>query len=197
MMEANDIQQDFPKKQSLEAILFAAGDPVHMEKLQTILGLSAEEIDALANELQNDLETRESALTLREVAGGLQLVTRPQFYTVLSGLTKVLDSRLTTPTMETLSIIAYRQPVTKAEIETIRGVRIEKSLARLLEYGLIEEQGRKQAVGRPILYATTDTFLEAFGLNTLHDLPALPTDQEAAAALAPAERVLLEEEEDA
>lgn len=195
MMEANETQQALPKKQSLEAILFAAGDPVRMEKLQTILGLSAEALDTLASELQSDLEARESALTLREVAGGLQLVTKPAYYAILSELTKVLDNRLTAPTMETLSIIAYRQPITKAEIETIRGVRIEKSLARLLEYGLIEERGRKQAIGRPILYATTDAFLEAFGLNALEDLPALPTDQEAAATLAPADRVLLEEEE--
>ena len=94
--------------------------------------------------------------------------------------------------METLSIIAYRQPITKTEIEEIRGVRIEKSLARLLEYGLIEERGRKATIGRPILYATTDMFLEAFGLKSLEDLPNLLTDQEAAEGLAPEQLALIE-----
>lgn len=178
--------------QALEAVLFAAGDPVRYDKLQRILGLHPDEIDAAANELQDALEARASALTLREVAGGLQIVTKPEYYAILEQLTAVLDNKLTTPTMETLSIIAYRQPITKAEIETIRGVRIEKSLARLIEYGLIEEAGRKQAIGRPILYATTDAFLEAFGLGSLDDLPALPSDQEAAEGLAPEQLDLID-----
>ena len=94
-----------------------------------------------------------------------------------------VDRRLTAPTMETLSIIAFKQPITKAEIEAIRGVRAEKALARLLEYELIAEVGRKQAIGRPILYGTTDRFLQVFGLKSLEDLPSLPTDEEALAQL--------------
>ena len=178
--------------QILEAVLFAAGDPVRMDELLRILGCTPEALESAAAELRTTLDDRGSALTLREVAGGWQLVTRPAYYHYLEKLTQILDHKLTTPTMETLSIIAYRQPITKTEIEEIRGVRIEKSLARLLEYGLIEERGRKATIGRPILYATTDTFLEAFGLGSLEDLPNLLTDQEAAEGLAPEQLALIE-----
>ena len=178
--------------QILEAVLFAAGDPVRMDELLRILGCTPEALESAAAELRTTLDDRGSALTLREVAGGWQLVTRPAYYHYLENLTQILDHKLTTPTMETLSIIAYRQPITKTEIEEIRGVRIEKSLARLLEYGLIEERGRKATIGRPILYATTDMFLEAFGLRSLEDLPNLLTDQEAAEGLAPEQLALIE-----
>ena len=117
------------------------------------------------------------------MAGGYQLVTRPEYYDAIEKLTQVVDRRLTAPTMETLSIIAFKQPITKAESEAIRGVRAEKALARLLEYELIAEVGRKQAIGRPILYGTTDRFLQVFGLKSLEDLPSLPTDEEALAQL--------------
>ena len=178
--------------QILEAVLFAAGDPVRMDELLRILGCTPEALESAAAELRTTLDDRGSALTLREVAGGWQLVTRPAYYHYLEKLTQILDHKLTTPTMETLSIIAYRQPITKTEIEEIRGVRIEKSLARLLEYGLIEERGRKATIRRPILYATTDMFLEAFGLKSLEDLPNLLTDQEAAEGLAPEQLALIE-----
>lgn len=178
--------------QILEAVLFAAGDPVRMDELLRILGCTPEALESAAAELRTTLDDRGSALTLREVAGGWQLVTRPAYYHYLEKLTQILDHKLTTPTMETLSIIAYCQPITKTEIEEIRGVRIEKSLARLLEYGLIEERGRKATIGRPILYATTDMFLEAFGLKSLEDLPNLLTDQEAAEGLAPEQLALIE-----
>ena len=178
--------------QILEAVLFAAGDPVRMDELLRILECTPEALESAAAELRTTLDDRGSALTLREVAGGWQLVTRPAYYHYLEKLTQILDHKLTTPTMETLSIIAYRQPITKTEIEEIRGVRIEKSLARLLEYGLIEERGRKATIGRPILYATTDMFLEAFGLRSLEDLPNLLTDQEAAEGLAPEQLALIE-----
>ena len=178
--------------QILEAVLFAAGDPVRMDELLRILGCTPEALESAAAELRTTLDDRGSALTLREVAGGWQLVTRPAYYHYLEKLTQILDHKLTTTTMETLSIIAYRQHITKTEIEEIRGVRIEKSLARLLEYGLIEERGRKATIGRPILYATTDMFLEAFGLKSLEDLPNLLTDQEAAEGLAPEQLALIE-----
>ena len=178
--------------QILEAVLFAAGDPVRMDELLRILECTPEALENAAADLRTTLDDRGSALTLREVAGGWQLVTRPAYYHYREKLTQILDHKLTTPTMETLSIIAYRQPITKTEIEEIRGVRIEKSLARLLEYGLIEERGRKATIGRPILYATTDMFLEAFGLKSLEDLPNLLTDQEAAEGLAPEQLALIE-----
>lgn len=168
---------------TLEAVLFAAGDPVRLDALQKIFAKPPETLRRLAEKLKERLEERGSGLTLREVAGGYQLVTRPEYYSAIEKLTQVVDRRLTAPTMETLSIIAFKQPITKAEIEAIRGVRAEKALARLLEYELIAEVGRKQAIGRPILYGTTDRFLQAFGLKSLEDLPSLPTDEEALAQL--------------
>ena len=168
---------------TLEAVLFAAGDPVRLDALQKIFAKPPETLRRLAEKLKERLEERGSGLTLREVAGGYQLVTRPEYYDAIEKLTQVVDRRLTAPTMETLSIIAFKQPITKAEIEAIRGVRAEKALARLLEYELIAEVGRKQAIGRPILYGTTDRFLQLFGLKSLEDLPSLPTDEEALAQL--------------
>ena len=95
--------------------------------------------------------------------------------------------------METLSIIAFKQPITKAEIEQIRGVRIERALQKLIELELIAEVGRKQVLGRPILYGTTDTFLRCFGINTLDELPELPTTEEAVAALDNEQMLLFQE----
>ena len=168
---------------TLEAVLFVAGDPVRLDALQKIFAKPPETLRRLAEKLKERLEERGSGLTLREFAGGYQLVTRPDYYGAIEKLTQVVDRRLTAPTMETLSIIAFKQPITKAEIEAIRGVRAEKALARLLEYELIAEVGRKQAIGRPILYGTTDRFLQVFGLKSLEDLPSLPTDEEALAQL--------------
>ena len=168
---------------TLEAVLFAAGDPVRLDALQMIFAKPPETLRRLAEKLKERLEERGSGLTLREVAGGYQLVTRPEAYATVERLSQVTDRHLSAPTMETLSIIAFKQPITKAEIEAIRGVRAEKALARLLEYELIAEVGRKQAIGRPILYGTTDRFLQVFGLKSLEDLPSLPTDEEALAQL--------------
>ena len=98
-------------------------------------------------------------------------------------LSQVVDRKISAPTMETLSIIAFRQPITKAEIEQIRGVRIERALQKLMELELVAEVGRKKVLGRPILYGTTDAFLRCFGINTLDDLPALPTTEDVAAGL--------------
>ena len=98
-------------------------------------------------------------------------------------LSQVVDRKIPAPTMETLSIVAFRQPITKAEVEQIRGVRVERALQKLMELELITEVGRKKVMGRPILYGTTDTFLRCFGINTLGDLPALPTTEEVAAGL--------------
>jgi segregation and condensation protein B len=134
-------------------------------------------------ELQQDLDQRHSGLTIRQVAGGYQLATRPEAFAVVERLSQVVDRKISAPTMETLSIIAFRQPITKAEIEQIRGVRIERALQKLMELELVAEVGRKKVLGRPILYGTTDAFLRCFGINTLEDLPALPTTEDVAAGL--------------
>ena len=167
----------------LEAVMFAAGDPMSMEDLADILRTDLLTVQNLMTRLEKELAKRNSGLTVRRVAGGLQLATRPELYPVVERLSQVVDRKISAPTMETLSIVAFKQPITKQEIEHIRGVRIERALAKLIELELIAEVGRKQVLGRPILYGTTDTFLRTFGLNSLEDLPNLPSDREAAVGM--------------
>ena len=167
----------------IEAVLFAAGNPMTANEIAHIVQLDLIGTQNLLLELQQDLNQRHSGLTIRQVAGGYQLATRPEAFAVVERLSQVVDRKISAPTMETLSIIAFRQPITKAEIEQIRGVRIERALQKLMELELVAEVGRKKVLGRPILYGTTDAFLRCFGINTLDDLPALPTTEDVAAGL--------------
>lgn len=159
---------------TLEALLFAAGNPLPLPDIANIMECREEEAEALVRELRVRLSEYGSGLTVQKVAGGYQLVTRPETFARVARLSQVTDRHISAPTMETLSIIAFKQPITKPEIEQLRGVRIERALAKLLELDLICELGRKQVIGRPILYGTTDTFLRCFGLDSLADLPKLP-----------------------
>lgn len=167
----------------LEAVLFAAGNPMSAAELARILQLDVLGTQNLLQELSQALDAKRSGLTIRQVAGGYQMATRPETFAVVERLTEVVDRKLSAPTMETLSIIAFKQPITKAEVEQIRGVRVERALQKLMELELIAEVGRKAVIGRPILYGTTDTFLRCFGINSLEDLPDLPTTEEAVAGL--------------
>ena len=180
---------------ALEAVLFAAGNPVAEGQLARVLGLEPIQVEELIGQLRQELEDGQRGLTLRQVAGGWQMVTRPEYYPIIEKLAETADKKLSTPAMETLSIIAFKQPITKQEIEHIRGVRVERALAKLLELELICEKGRKQVVGHPILYGTTEAFLKCFGLNGLEDLPSLPTLEEAKAGLDVEQLSLLEEME--
>ena len=164
----------------LEALLFVRGEPVTAMQLKEILQVDEESLAELLALYAKTLEERGSGLMLHRVAGGFQLVTRPEYHAYVQKLAEVQDRKLTTPTLETLSIVAFKQPITKQEIEHIRGVRVERALQKLLEMELIEEVGRKPVLGRPILYGTTDVFLKCFGLNALSDLPALPALEEVA-----------------
>ena len=159
----------------LEAVLFAGGDPLTEEQLQEILQTDAETLKALLKALGESLAARGSGLMLKELAGGWQLVTRPEFFPYVERLSQETNRRLSKAAMETLSIIAFRQPVTKLEIEQMRGVHhAERVLAQLVARELVTEVGRKNVIGRPIQYGTTETFLRVFGLKNLDDLPALP-----------------------
>lgn len=177
---------------ALEAVLFAAGDPLSEPDLAKILEVEPGTLRTLLTKLREELGSEGRGLTLLEVAGGWQLATRPELYHVVSRMGEVTEKKLSAPTMETLSIIAFKQPITKQEIEYIRGVRVERALAKLLSLELIAEVGRKNVMGRPILYGTTKHFLETFGLNSLEELPKLPTDAEAALSLTEEQRELLE-----
>ena len=160
-------------KGPIEALLFASGNPLPAAKLALLLEVDEENIQLLLAELAQDMSGNERGLTLIEVAGGYQLGTKPELAETVNLLATTPESRLSPAAMETLAIIAFKQPITRQEMEAIRGVKVDGVLTTLLERGLIREVGRKEAVGRPILYATTEAFLQCFGLNSLQDLPAL------------------------
>ena len=158
----------------MEAVLFAAGIPLSVPKLAEIIEAPEWEVQETLTELEHILTECGSGIFLRRSAGGYQLVTHPNAFPWVKKLSEKVQPTLSSSAMETLSIIAYKQPITKQEVEHIRGVRAERSMGRLLELELICEMGRKQVIGRPILYGTTDLFLRAFGLEQIADLPALP-----------------------
>lgn len=156
---------------ALEAVLFAAGEPLSVAEIAAVMQLEKPQVWELLTNLSHVYEDAGRGLMLREVGGGYQLVTKPEHYRMLSSLGKKKEIKLTNAAMETLAIIAFKQPVTRAEMEAIRGVKVDGVVNTLLELELIAEAGRKKALGNPILYATTDKFLTVFGLSSINDLP--------------------------
>lgn len=161
-------------KKILEAFLFVSSSPLQLEQVKEMLEIKDDSLIRNAiGELKAKYEGEDSSLRLIEVAGGYRLTTAPELAPYLKKWFRNQKSRLSRASIETLSIVAYKQPVTRSEIEAIRGVNVEGPLGTLLERGLIRIAGRKETAGRPILYGTTRLFLEHFGLNTLKDLPLL------------------------
>lgn len=160
-------------KGAIEAIIFISEGPINLDEIQNIFeGLDLETIKSIIEDLKKDYEQRNSGIKLIEVAGGYQMVTSPTYANFIKKFYKIKHSeKLTMPSLETLSIIAYKQPVTKVEIESIRGVNVDGVIKNLHEKGLIRIVGRKEVVGRPFVYGTTRNFLEYFGLNSLEELP--------------------------
>lgn len=168
---------------ALEAVLFAAGEPISVAELAACLQLEKPQVWELLTSLERSYEDEGRGLMLRQIAGNYQLVTKPAHYNLVSNLSRKKEVKLTNAAMETLAIIAFKQPITRAEMEAIRGVKVDGVVNTLLDLGLIVEAGRKKALGNPILYATTDKFLTVFGLASLQDLPPLdeiPEDREQA-----------------
>lgn len=163
---------------TLEAVLFAAGEPLSVAEIAGIMQLEKPQVWELLGTLSQSYEDEGRGLMLREIGGGYQLVTKPEHYRMLSTMGKKKEIKLTNAAMETLAIVAFKQPVTRAEMEAIRGVKVDGVVNTLLELDLITEAGRKKALGNPILYATTDKFLTVFGLGSIDDLPR-PDSQEA------------------
>lgn len=161
-------------KGHIEALLFASGNPITADKIAQILDVPEEHIPLLIAKLIDDMGSAERGLSIVEVAGGYQLCTKPELASAVEKLAYVQETRLSLAALETLAIIAFKQPITRQEIEHIRGVKVDGVVSLLLERGLIKEVGRKEAIGRPILYGTTDDFLKCFGLRNLDDLPAMP-----------------------
>ena len=161
-------------KGPMEAMLFAAGDPMPDERLSALLDIPIEHVQAMLLELKEDMEQPGRGLCLVQAAGGYQICTRPEFAAVVEKLAVHQDPKLSPAAMETLSIIAFRQPVTRQDVEYIRGVQSDGVINTLIERKLIKEVGRKETIGRPILFGTSEEFLSCFGLNSLDELPALP-----------------------
>lgn len=155
----------------VEAVLFVATAPVSARRLAEVTGASPGQVRAALAQLAQHLADGSHGVELRAVAGGYRLFTKKAFGQYVAGFLRPVGTPLSGPAMETLAVIAYKQPITRAEIEAIRGVGCERSLRTLLERNLIRETGRMEAPGRPIVYGTTREFLEHFGLADLSQLP--------------------------
>jgi segregation and condensation protein B len=210
----------------LEPLLFSAQKPMTAKELRDVLATAAtaeeaqeaarlfkktkeDDVTAALEELSREHETAARSFRLVCVAGAWQFVTQPEFAPWLKALVGVKNrpSRLSQAALETLSIIAYRQPVTRAEVEQVRGVNIDGTMQTILERGLVVQSGRAEVVGRPALYSTTPLFFEYFGLRGLEDLPAAdelrripverpptPVTADAGLATVPPEQLQLKEE---
>ncbi len=163
------------KKSALEAILFAAGEPLSLDRLAQALEVSLAEAQDLAMQLSEDFRKRESGLQIVRLENGYQMCTNPAYGEVVR---KTLDLRRNAPlsqaAMEVLAVVAYNQPVTKSFVEQVRGVDCSGIFTSLISKGLLEEQGRLELPGRPLLYGTTPDFLRCLGISSLADLPPLP-----------------------
>lgn len=157
----------------VEAILFLTRQPLASRKISQMAGLEdGTQARTIIRELNTRYDQIGQAFQIKRVAGGYQMLTRPQFSRWIRRLDHVPSTgRLSTPALETLTVVAYRQPIIKAEIEAIRGVSCGEMLRQLLEKGLVKIAGRSPELGRPFLYATTKQFLARYGLNRLSDLP--------------------------
>ncbi|KKE79307.1 SMC-Scp complex subunit ScpB [Oceanobacillus caeni] len=165
-------------KAVVEGLIFASGDDgITVKQLKNILNITDEMIAHLIEELKYDYERIDRGIMMMESKGVLHLTTKPEHSEFYKKLLETPNSnRMSQAALETLAIIAYRQPITKAEIEELRGVKSDRPLQSLVAKSLIEEIGRKDSVGRPILYGTSKDFLTYFGLTSLEELPSLPDE---------------------
>jgi len=158
---------------ALEGLLFVAKEPLSPELLGEILDLDVSKIEELLSELRDRYTVESCGLKLLEINGGYTLGTKPEVARYVEILYKQPSHALSNAALEVLSIIAYKQPVTRGEVDFIRGVQSDRALATLVEKELVKDVGRKDSPGRPILYATTEQFLLHFGLRSLEDMPNL------------------------
>ena len=162
-------------KGRIEAILFVAGEAVRLDELARALEMPVGQVEKALEDLKNEYDYEQRGFCIKRFGRQVQLATRALYAgDVVRLLQPVQKQSLSQAAMETLAVVAYRQPVTKAEVEEIRGVKCDYSIHSLTVKNLIQDVGRKDTLGRPILYGTTEEFLSHFGLTTLEDLPPLP-----------------------
>ena len=180
---------------ALEAILFASGEPVPVSRLAQALDLDEETTQRIAADWMQDVNTRQGGITALQLEDGYQLCSSKDYAAYVR---KAMDIRRNTPlsqaAMEVLAIIAYNQPVTRPFVEQVRGVDCSGVMQRLQQKGLIEEKGRMDLPGRPLLYGTTQNFLRCFGVSSIDQLPPLPQKQEAPMVETTMDEMLQQEE---
>lgn len=171
-MEKNKI------KSAIEAILFSFGEAVEIDKIAKALELDKEIAQEYVHELMQDYEQDERGIRIIELENAYQMCSAQEYYEYLIKIKEQPKKHvLTDVLLETLSIIAYKQPITRVEIEKIRGVSCDHAVNRLVEYNLVQELGRLDAPGRPLLFGTTEEFLRSFGVNSIDELPTLKPEQ--------------------
>ncbi len=162
-------------KHIVEALLFVADEPLSASKIaHSITGLDSRQVRRVVEQLRTEYQAEGRAFTIEELAGGFRMLTRTEFHPYLKVLFRQpREARLSSAALETLAIVAYKQPINRAEVEAIRGVDCSGVLHTLLEYRLIKIVGRSEELGRPLLYGTSKEFLEHFGLRSIRDLPSV------------------------
>ncbi len=157
---------------AIESVLFVSGRPLERAELRKLLDVDDTSLTLGLQTLQHDLEHHRRGIRLQRLGEQVQLVTAPEMARYVAALLGLpMTAKLTTAAMETLAVISYRQPVTRAQIEAVRGVNSDRALVSLIQHGLVAEVGRAQTIGRPTLFATTPEFLQQFGLTRLDQLP--------------------------
>ena len=158
----------------IEAVLFSLGEAVSVEKIAEVVEIDRNTLKKILEHMQEDYESEDRGIRLISLDGAYQLCTKPEYYEYIRKATgKIKSYELTDVLIETLSIIAYKQPITKTHIEAIRGVKSDHAVNKLIEFGLAEEKGRLDGPGKPIVFGTTEAFLRYFGLSSPEELPVL------------------------
>ena len=160
-------------KRIVEALLFAVQEPISVRKIcEVVEDVEAKETREVIQQLREEYDTHDRVFQIEEIANGFQLLSRPEYHEWISKIRKKSgESKLSQQALETLSIIAYKQPIIRADIEAIRGVQSGQMIRTLIEKGLVKITGRDEVLGRPLLYGTTTKFLDHFGLKSIKDLP--------------------------
>ena len=162
----------------IEAVLFAMGDSVELSKLTHVLEMEPQKIRDIIAKMNEKYQEEDRGISIIELEDSYQLCTKPDLYEYLIKVAKAPRKYVMSDTLlETLSIVAYKQPVTRLEVEKIRGVKSDHAVNKLVEYGLVEEVGRLDAPGKPILFGTTEEFLRRFSVPSIDDLPSLNPEQ--------------------
>lgn len=164
---------------AIEAVLFAVADAVPVGKLAECIGCDIKTTKLIMSDLMDKYNTKRRGVHIIELGESYQMTTNPEYYKYIKQVVEIPERRMLTQTLlETLAIIAYKQPITKLQIEEIRGVNADHAVNKLMEYSLVVEKGRQETAGRPILFGTSDEFLKYFGFSNLSRLPVLDSDFE-------------------